>query len=361
MKPMSAPPLLRLRGVGKTYTLGGGPWARLLRRQVALAAVADVSLEIGKGEVLGLVGESGSGKSTLGRIVARLINASSGEIAYQGQDVTGLSGAALLPYRRKVQLVFQDTQSSLNPRKRVSRALQEALAARGVVASERAEEARALLGMVGLAPGVLARYPHELSGGQRQRVCIARGLAMRPELLVADEPVSALDVSLQGQVINLLMRLHEDLGLTMLFISHDLAVVRRICTRIAVMYAGRIVEVGPSDQLMRAPAHPYTQALIEAVPKGLAGRGHRHRFARPASVAGRMPSQGCPFQPRCPQATPVCAEVVPLSVAVTSDHYAACVLARPASPSADPDVIPAEMEEILDVPANDAAEQHARR
>lgn len=359
MTSAHAPPLLSLRRVGKTYELGGGPVARLLRKHASVAAVADVSLEIAEGEILGLVGESGSGKSTLGRMVARLISPSSGEMTYRGQDVTRLDGSALLPYRRRVQLVFQDTRSSLNPRKRVSRALKEALAARGVPASERDVEAEALFGMVGLAPLLLRRYPHELSGGQRQRVCIARGLAMRPELLVADEPVSALDVSLQGQVINLLMRLRDDLGLTMLFISHDLAVVRRICARIAVMYAGRIVEVGPSDRLMTAPVHPYTQALIEAVPKGLAGRGPRRRLSR-FGPGGDKSSEGCPFQPRCPHAQPVCAGAFPPATHVAANHVAHCILARPHASPHDVEGAVRHHGGIPNVPADDTAEQHAR-
>ena len=268
-------PLLELRELHKTYPLRTTLLDRIRRHRPEIAAVAGVSLTVGRREILGVVGESGSGKSTLGKMIVRLVRPSSGAVLFQGVDAAAQEGRALLPYRRRVQMIFQNTSSSLNPRKRVGRMLEEALAAAGMPHDGWRAEADRLLDLVGLDPSISARYPHELSGGQRQRIGIARALCMRPELLVADEPVSALDVSLQGQIINLLVRLRDELGVAMVFISHDLAVVGRICDRVAVMNAGRIVEIGPPHVLITAPGHPYTRALIEAVPKGLAGRARR--------------------------------------------------------------------------------------
>jgi oligopeptide/dipeptide ABC transporter ATP-binding protein len=320
-------PLLRLRDVTKTYHLRSAFWDRLRRRRATLAAVGGVSLAVNAGDILGVVGESGSGKSTLGKIVVRLIPPTEGAVLYRGVDVSVQEGRALLPYRHRVQMIFQDTHSSLNPRKRVGRLLVEALAANGTPRNNRRAEAARLLRLVGLDQVIETRYPHELSGGQRQRVGIARSLCMQPELLVADEPVSALDVSLQGQIINLLTRLRAELGLTMIFISHDLAVVGRICTRIAVMYAGRIVEIGRPEDLMQAPVHPYTRALIEAVPKGLEGRAHRRK---PLAGAPPEPGEtltGCPFRTRCPDAMAICASLLPDTVRLARDHEVVCHLA----------------------------------
>ncbi len=269
---MTAGPILALHGVGKAYRLRAGPVAKLLGRDKVLDAVAGVDLDIAEGEILGVVGESGSGKSTLGRIMVRLLEPTTGQVLYRGQAI----GRKDIPaYRRRVQMVFQDSHSALNPRKRIGRVLREAVAAAGTPAPQIEPEVARLLHLVGLQPFILQRHPHTLSGGQRQRVGIARALAMRPEILVADEPVSALDVSLQGQVINVLTSLVRTMGLTLVLISHDLAVVRRICDRIAVMRAGRIVEIGAPSVLLDKPAHAYTRALIDAVPQGLKGR-HRH-------------------------------------------------------------------------------------
>jgi oligopeptide/dipeptide ABC transporter ATP-binding protein len=328
---MSTSPLLELVDVRKTYRLRAGLLARLLGREPAFDALGGVTLSVLPGEVFGLVGESGSGKSTLGKIIARLLTPTAGSVVYRGEQVTALEGRALLPYRRRVQMIFQDSHSSLNPRKRIGRILGEALAARGVPRASRGRETEHLLEMVGLGHFMLGRYPHQLSGGQRQRVSIARSLAMRPELLIADEPVSSLDVSLQGQIINLLMQLCRNLGLTLIFISHDLAVVKRICSRIMVIYAGRIVECGPPDRLLNAPAHPYTQALIDAVPKGLAGH-HRRRQTREAtpSLAEAKPS-GCPFLPRCTRALPVCGSHFPETMQLAPDHTVACHFAAAAA------------------------------
>jgi ABC-type glutathione transport system ATPase component len=274
-----AAPLLELGDIRKEYALRQDLLARLTGRAERVAAIDGVSLSIRPGEVLGLVGESGCGKSTLSQIAVGLLAPSAGRVRYRGADIAGLRGPAWRDYRRGVQMVFQDTHSSLNPRKRIHRALAEALAAGGHPPAAIPARLPALMEQVGLDPVLLARLPHELSGGQRQRVGIARALAMDPALLVADEPVSSLDVSLQGQIVNLLRELNARLGLTILLISHDLAVVARVCGRIAVMQAGRIVEEGPASQVLTAPGHPYTRALIAAVPRGLAGRKPAARIA----------------------------------------------------------------------------------
>lgn len=285
----SQEPLLTLADVSKTYRLRSSILSRMLGRSQSLNALADVSLDVFKGEIVGIVGESGSGKSTLGRIILRLLQPTAGALTYRGMSVPPIGSRALRDYRRSVQMIFQDTGSALNPRKRIRRLLHEALQAAGVPHAKRDRQARELLARTGLPEFVLDRYPHMLSGGQRQRVNIARALAMQPELLVADEPVSALDVSLQGQIINLLTTLAREAGLTLILISHDLAVVRRVCTRVVVMQSGRIVETGAPAELMANPQHPYTRKLIDAVPKGLAGRagapGAASHSAASAAVA----------------------------------------------------------------------------
>lgn len=283
-------PLLTLTDVSKAYRLRSSILARMLGRSPSLNALADVSLDVFKGEIVGIVGESGSGKSTLGRIILRLLQPTTGALTYRGMSVPPMGSRALRDYRRSVQMIFQDTGSALNPRKRIRRLLHEALQAAGVSHAERNGQARELLARTGLPEFVLDRYPHMLSGGQRQRVNIARALAMQPDLLVADEPVSALDVSLQGQIINLLTTLARESGLTLILISHDLAVVRRVCTRVVVMQSGRIVETGAPAELMANPRHPYTRKLIDAVPKGLAGRaGKPGAASHPAPSAAVTP------------------------------------------------------------------------
>jgi ABC-type glutathione transport system ATPase component len=237
-----------------------------------LAAVNDISLRVARGAVLGLVGESGCGKSTLAQIIMRLEPQSSGRVRFDGTDITELSGKALQPFRRRFQMVFQDSNASLNPRKTVRRVLGESLALAAVPPSDRAGATAELLEQVGLDRSLAGRYPHQLSGGQRQRVAIARALAMRPDLLVADEPVSSLDVSLQAQILRLLIDLRARLGLTMIFISHDLALVHHLCSDVAVMQAGSIVEQGTPAQVLSRPQHAYTRALLAAVPKGPAER-----------------------------------------------------------------------------------------
>jgi oligopeptide/dipeptide ABC transporter ATP-binding protein len=322
-----APPLLELTNVRKDFVLDAGLIGRLTGRRRVLRALDDVSLVVRRGEVLGLVGESGSGKSTLAEVAVRLLTVDAGAVAYRGEPVTYASGRALRPFRRGVQMVFQDTGSSLNPRKTVGRTLDEALALRGVARGERLARVERLLGLVGLGSFVRARYPHQLSGGQRQRVAIARALAMEPELLVADEPVASLDVSLQAQIVNLLLRLRHELGLTLLFISHDLALVSHISTRVAVMYAGRIVEEGPADRVLRQPAHPYTQALLAAIPKGLRGRAARRDPTgepAPATLDPSAPVAGCRFAPRCPVALPLCATKPARMRRLATEHVAEC-------------------------------------
>jgi ABC-type oligopeptide transport system ATPase subunit len=278
------PPLCELRDIRKEYVLRRGLLERFTRPERRIAAVDGVSIAIPRGEIFGLVGESGSGKSTLGQIIVRLIDPSSGRLFYRGADVAALSPAERREFRHRTQMVFQDTNSSLNPRKRIRRALAEALRARDAPtrkpASELNDEIARLMGQVGLDITLLNRFPHELSGGQRQRVGIARALAMSPELLVADEPVSSLDVSMQGQIINLLQDLNKQLGLTIVLISHDLAIVARICGGIAVMKDGKVVETGPAARVLAAPQHPYTRTLLDSIPRGLEGRSRQRADPR---------------------------------------------------------------------------------
>ncbi|MGJ4998780.1 ATP-binding cassette domain-containing protein [Bradyrhizobium sp. HKCCYLS3077] len=262
--------LLELVDICKTFELERRLLPRLLGARQQLHAVNSVSLKVPRGGVLGVVGESGCGKSTLAQIIMRLERQSSGRILFDGHDISALDGAALHPFRRRFQMVFQDSTASLNPRKTVQRTLQESLALAGTPKPQRASAATDLLGMVGLDAELRGRYPHQLSGGQRQRVAIARALAMQPELLVADEPVSSLDVSLQAQILRLLISLRQRLGLTMIFISHDLALVHHLCSEVAVMQAGVIVEQGTPAQVLREPRHDYTKKLLAAVPRASA-------------------------------------------------------------------------------------------
>ncbi len=264
-------PILALRGVTKSYPQGGF-LDRLVGAASQFVALDDVTLEIARGDVIGIVGESGSGKSTLASLAVGLTRPTAGEVLLDGEPLATLMRDHAAPWRRRIQMVFQDSSSALNPRKTIARCLAETLALRGVPHQAREAETVALLGLVGLGAETAPRLPHELSGGQRQRVGLARALAMKPDILIADEPVSSLDVSLQAQVINLLSRLAVDLGLTLLFISHDLAVVRTLCSRIIVMRQGRIVEDGPCRDVLERPTHPYTQLLISSVPRGIAGR-----------------------------------------------------------------------------------------
>lgn len=311
--------LLDLVKVRKEFSRSRGFFAG---RVASFVALDDVSLQVRQREVVGLVGESGCGKSTLAQVAIRLLDADAGSVVYKGRGVTGVSGRALRPFRHAVQMVFQDTGSSLNPRKTVWRHLAETLSVAGIARAGRRARAEELLRVVGLDPALLARLPHQLSGGQRQRLAIARTLAMGPELLIADEPVASLDVSLQAQIVNLLERLREELGLAMLFISHDLALVARISSRVAVMFAGAIVEEGKPGVVLAAPAHPYTRALLNAIPQGIAGRG-RTRQDVGADMAA-LPAVGCRFANRCSHVAELCRTVAPPLVPVLPGHAARC-------------------------------------
>jgi oligopeptide/dipeptide ABC transporter ATP-binding protein len=317
-------PVLAVEGLTKHFPVERG----ILRRAVAwVRAVDGVDFDIAPGETLCLVGESGCGKSTVARLVLRLTEPTSGAIRLGGTDITTLSEAAMAPYRRRVQMVFQDPYASLNPRLRVGQIVGEPLENfEALGTAERAERVGAILAKVGLRPEAAGRYPFEFSGGQRQRIGIARALALRPELIVADEPVSALDVSVQAQVLNLLMDLQEEFGLAFLFVSHDLAVVEHIGHRIAVMYLGHIVEIGPKDEVLSDPQHPYTQALIAAAPVP-DPRARRERFVLEGDVPSPLnPPPGCRFHTRCPVAVARCREEQPALREIARGRRAACHL-----------------------------------
>ena len=301
---------------------------RLVKHFKAIRAVDDVSLEVEEGQTLALVGESGCGKSTVGRLLLRLIEPTSGKVWFGGRDLYSLPEREMRSLRREMQIIFQDPYGSLNPRMTVGDMLEEPLMLHGLAKGRKAERVRELLNFVGLAPEHAKRYPHEFSGGQRQRIGIARALAVEPRLIVCDEPVSALDVSIQAQVINLFMDLQERLGLTYLFIAHDLAVVRHISTRIAVMYLGRIVEIADRDDIYREPLHPYTEALMAAVP--VADPEVEARRPR-AVISGEVPSAlrpppGCGFHTRCPRAMAVCKVEEPVLRQIGPDRAVACHL-----------------------------------
>ena len=299
----------------------------VFQRQVgAVRAVDGVSFEVKRGETLGLVGESGCGKSTTGRTILQLYKPTAGRVNFDGVDLVGLKGESLRKMRRKIQMIFQDPYASLNPRMRVRQIIGEAPVAHGLVdAKEQEELVAALMRKVGLDAGFMRRFPHQFSGGQRARIGIARALAVRPRLLICDEAVAALDVSIQAQVINLFMALREELALTYLFISHDLGVVRHISDRVVVMYLGRVVESAGADALFEQPLHPYTEGLLAEAPK-LEVRKKTFVAIRGEIPSPLNPPRGCHFHPRCPRSTRRCAEEVPALARVAGDRWVACHL-----------------------------------
>jgi peptide/nickel transport system ATP-binding protein len=290
-------------------------------------AVDGVSFEVRRNSIVGLVGESGSGKTTTGRALLRLLPASGGRVLFDGTDLTALDPASMLPWRRRMQIVFQDPYASLNPRMTVAEIIGEALDTHGLARGRRAERIADLLTRVGLNADHARRYPHEFSGGQRQRIGIARALAVEPEFIVADEPVSALDVSVQAQVLNLLQDLQRDLGLAMLFVAHDLAVVNYLCDEVVVLYLGRVMERGPTRRVYGAPRHPYTRALLSAAPVP-DPRAPRNRILLKGDIPSPMdPPSGCVFRTRCPHAIEACAQTVPEPTSFGAGHMVACLRA----------------------------------
>jgi peptide/nickel transport system ATP-binding protein len=317
--------LLEVEKLVKHFPIKSGV---LINREVgAVRAVDDVSFELAEGETLGLVGESGCGKSTLARSVLQLLTPTSGSVRFRGREISGLSRKQLRPLRREMQMIFQDPYASLNPRKRVGQIIGDPMSlhdvASGAELRKRVEE---LMDRVGLHPEYYNRFPHEFSGGQRQRIGVARALALEPRLIVADEPVSALDVSIQAQIINLLDDLQDDFNLTYIFVAHDLGVVRHVADRIAVMYLGKIVELGPGEEVCTRPIHPYTVSLLSAVP---IPDPKENKAREPLVLEGDVPSpanppSACRFHTRCPHATDICSEVEPELVDYGNGHWAAC-------------------------------------
>jgi oligopeptide/dipeptide ABC transporter ATP-binding protein len=318
-------PLLEVKDLKKHFPIHKGVFSRVSGQ---VYAVDGVSFEIGRGETLGLVGESGCGKSTVGRTLLKLLEPTDGTIRVDGDDITHLGAEAMLPYRRRMQMIYQDPYASLNPRMTAGEIVGEPLTIHDVgVPQERRERVAALFERVGLRPEAMLNYPHEFSGGQRQRIGIARALALSPDLIVGDEPVSALDVSIQAQIINLLMDLQDELKLSYLFVAHDLAVVEHISHRVAVMYLGRIVEMTDKQSLFEMPLHPYTEALLSAVPIPKSAARRRKRLILKGDVPSPInPPPGCHFHARCPYAMPRCRTEVPALREVRPAHWAACHL-----------------------------------
>ncbi len=328
MKKQSSLPLLELTDIRKHYPVRKG----LFRKASGIVrAVEDVSLAVNRGESVALVGESGSGKSTIARMASLLETPTAGEIRFDGRIITARREKSLREFRRQVQITFQDPYGSLNPRLTIGRAIGEVLRVHHIASGREVTGAvRKLLGRVGLSEGDGNRYPHALSGGQRQRAGLARALAVRPSLVVADEPVSALDVSTQAQVLQLFRELRRTLSIAYLFITHDLAIIPHIADRVIILYAGRIMEQGPVESVYRDPSHPYTKALLDAIPRLKSGRGP----SRPDSIGGDIPSplnppSGCPFHPRCPLADEECAGRLPELVPTGAGREAACLKLHP--------------------------------
>ena len=317
---------LEIKELSKIFPVRGGLFGGT---KATVKAVQNVNLTINKGETLGLVGESGCGKSTLGRLIIRLLEPSSGSVLFEGDEITTLHGNALRKLRRRLQIIFQDPYASLNPRMTIGQIIAEPLIIHNLFTGKKDREDRIkqLLELVGLRSDVVDRYPHEFSGGQRQRVGIARALAVEPEFIVCDEPVSALDVSIQAQVINLLMDLQQKLGLTYLFIAHDLKVVEHISTRIAVMYLGRVVELAEAEELYRNKNHPYSQALMSAIPIP-DPRARKERIILKGDVPSPIdPPKGCHFHPRCPKMIEECKNAPPELRETRPQHWTACIRA----------------------------------
>ena len=315
-------PLLEIKNLVKHFPVRGGLLNRVIKK---VHAVNGVSFTIKKGEILGVVGESGCGKSTLGKLIIRLLEATSGEIAFEGEKITRLSPSQLLPYRRRMQMIFQDPHASLNPRMTVGNAVREVLAFHQIVPRKQlGEKIETLFSQVGVNLDAIDRYPHEFSGGQKQRVGIARALAVNPEFIIADEPVSALDVSIQAQVLNVLMDLKDKFELTMLFISHDLKVVDHFCDRMLVMYLGFIVEEMPCEDIHADALHPYTKALLGANPVSDPAKRHELTILEGEVPSPYNPPKGCPFVTRCPLVTDQCRTEMPPLVEQTAGHRVAC-------------------------------------
>ncbi len=319
------PPLLEVSRLTKDFRSGG-----VLGRRPTVRAVDDVTFTLREREALGFVGESGSGKTTVGRLIVRLVEPNAGQVRYRGRDVFGLGRGELTGYRRSVQMIFQNSLSAFNPHRRVGDLLADGLDIHRLAPGPKRRPALVeLVDQVGLSPALLDRYPNQISGGQRQRIGIARALSVTPSLVIADEAVSALDVSVQAQILNLFARLRRDLGLSLLFISHDLRAVYFLCERIAVLYLGRLVEIGPRRQLVEAAAHPYTQALVSAVPNFRPGEGFTRQVME-SELTEQIPDpRGCVFAPRCPLRTALgnpdeCVTVRPQLKTMTTDHAAAC-------------------------------------